>query len=362
MRILYDHEIFYLQKYGGISNYYYQLSRELIKTNIDLKIICPLHKNSYISNLPSGNFRGINVNILPYHFNKLIGRINLLYAKEFVKKYKPDIIHKTYYSRNNLNGKSVCTVYDLVNEKFRKYFKNSEYISELKKKTIDNCEHIICISENTKKDLIDIFKVPENKISVTLLASSYTNKEINKNKKFKNHLLFVGSRKGYKNYEGFLNAISISEKLRNNFKFIFYGGEKVKNEDINLIKKHKISFDKILFLNDKNFKLSYMYSNVEALIYPSLYEGFGIPILEAMNFGCPVISSDAGSLREVGGDGISYFDPSDPENMAHVIEKKLFSKEELKKSISYGFNRTNYFSWSNCAEKTLNIYKKLISS
>ncbi len=362
MKILYDYEIFYLQKYGGISNYYYQLSKELIKKSIELKIICPLHKNSYISALPSSNFNGVNVNLLPHQFNRFIGKINLIYTKKFIKNYKPDIIHTTYYSQNNLNGKKVCTVYDLINEKFRKYFKNSEYISELKKKTIDNCEHIICISENTKKDLIDIFKVPEKKISVTLLASSFTNKEINNNKKFKNCLLFVGSRKGYKNSEGLLKAFSISKYLRNNFKIIFYGGEKVEKEDIDLIKKHNLGLENILFLNDKSFKLSYMYSNVEALIYPSLYEGFGIPILEAMNFGCPVIPSHAGSLREVGGEGITYFDPTNPDNMAYVLEKVLSSKDDLNKLISYGFNRVKYFSWSNCAEKTLNIYKNLLSN
>ncbi len=204
--------------------------------------------------------------------------------------------------------------------------------------------------------------MPERKISVTLLASSFSNSKINEKKKFKNHLLFVGSRKGYKNFDGFLRAISISKFLKNNFKIILFGGEKVNKDDHELIKKYKINYENILFLNDSNYSLSYLYSNVEALIYPSLYEGFGIPILEAMNFGCPVISSNAGSLREVGGEGIHYFNPTNPENIAHILETVLSSKQNLDNSISYGFNRTNHFSWSSCAKKTLEIYKSTLSN
>jgi glycosyltransferase involved in cell wall biosynthesis len=361
MKILYDYEIFYLQKYGGISNYFYQLSKEIINMNKDLLVVCPLHRNGHITKLPDSNFYGMNVNFIPHHFNKTLELINFYISKNIKKKFDPDIIHRTYYSDKECHGRKICTVYDLINEKYNSYFEKSEKISELKKKTIESSDHIICISENTKKDLIDIFKVPEQKISVTLLSSSFNNVYTDKkDKKFKNHLLFVGSRHGYKNFEGFLRAVSISKFLKNNFKIIVYGGERFSKKDHDLIKKYNLNLNQILFFNDDNYELSYLYSNVEALVYPSLYEGFGIPILEAMNFGCPVISSSAGSLKEVGGDGINYFDPSDPENISEVLEKIMSSKDIINKLISYGYERTKLFSWTTCAKKTLEIYKKVI--
>jgi len=361
MKILFDYEIFYLQKYGGISNYYYQLCKEMLKTNNDLLVVCPFYKNKYIPQLPKINIYGNYVGYLPHHFNKILEISNYHISKNIKKKYRPDIVHSTYYSDKKYSGKKICTVYDLINEKFSHLFKNSEKISEIKKKTINNSAHIICISENTKKDLIDIFKVPEEKITVTLLASSFENVYINKeDKKFKNHLLFVGSRQGYKNFEGLIKAFSISNYLKNNFKIIAYGGEKFGKNDYEIIKKSNLNANQILFYNDNDFDLSYLYSNVEALVYPSSYEGFGIPILEAMSFGCPVISSFAGSLKEVGGDGISYFNPSEPESINEIIEKVMTSEEIINKTISYGYERTKLFSWSDCAKKTLETYKMII--
>ena len=96
---------------------------------------------------------------------------------------------------------------------------------KLKKKTILRSDHIFCISETTKNDLIELFKVPEKKITTTLLASTLDSKtDYNENKKFEDCLLFVGSRFGYKNFEAFLKAFSISNKLKNNFRIICFGG------------------------------------------------------------------------------------------------------------------------------------------
>ena len=352
MKILYDYEIFYQQKYGGISNYYFNLCKEMIKLNNDLIVSCFLYKSKYISNLPKKYFNGLDVNYIPHTFNKFIESINHHYSKNIKKNFSPDIIHQTYYSNRIEPGKRVCTVYDLINEKFPEYFKNAEKISELKKKTLDNSDHVICISENTKKDLIDIFKVPDKKISITYLASPYTNQiNTNSNKKFKNHLLYVGSRKAYKNFNGLLKAISLSKFLKNNYKIIAFGGEKYNKDDYEIIKKYKLDKSQVLFVNDKDYNLDFLYSNVDALIYPSIYEGFGIPLLEAMNFGCPVISSFKGSLREVGGNGINYFDPKNPENISEIIEKVICSEDMIKRSVLYGYERTKLFSWSECAKK-----------
>ncbi len=255
------------------------------------------------------------------------------------------------------NNKTVCTVYDLINEKFPNYFSNSLEITKIKEETFKRANHIICISENTKKDLIQFFNINEKKITVTLLATDYK-KSLNLQKKLQNKLLFVGSRRGYKNFEGLIKAFSISKFLKNNFQIIAYGGEKFNIDDKKILEKYNLNNKNVTFLNDKNVDVDFLYSNVAAFIFPSLYEGFGLPVLEAMKCGCPVILSNGGSLKEVGGESLDYFDPQNTESIKDNIENMLFSEDLQKKTIEYGFSRSDSFSWEKCAKETLEVYKR----
>ena len=361
MKIIFDYKIFYQQKVGGISNYFFNLGKEMIKNEVDVKFLCPLHKNNYLDQIPPSNKKGFKI-FFPSKMNMIVETINRKFSNSYFNKHSPDIIHHTYYSKITNKNKSVCTVYDMINEKFSHLFNNSNQIKEIKKTTIDNCDHIFCISEKTKQDLIDILKVKEKKISVTLLASSFEKNiyESPKTKIYENHLLFVGSRYGYKNFEGFIKAYSHSNFLKNNFKIIAYGGEKKSKIDFDIFKKNNVKEENIIYLNDTDIHLSDLYQNVSALVYPSFYEGFGLPILEAMQLGCLVISSNGGALEEVGGNKLFYFDPFSTENIKYTLEKVLSSKKNMQNLIEYGFLRSKKFTWSNCAKETLNIYNKII--
>ena len=360
MKIIFDYKIFYQQKVGGISNYFFSLGKEMIKNGVDVKFLCPIHKNNYLDKIPSHNKKGFKI-LFPSKFKKIVELVNQRVSNYYFNKSSPDIIHNTYYSNIENKNKSVCTVYDMINERFSHLFKNSDQITEIKKNTIMNCDHVFCISEKTKQDLIDLFKIEEKKISVTLLASSFETNEFKniKNKIYENHLLFVGSRYGYKNFEGLIRAYSHSSFLKNNFKIIAYGGEKKGKEDFSIMKKNNVNQENIIYLNDSDIEISKLYQNVSALIYPSFYEGFGLPILEAMQLGCPVISSNGGSLEEVGGDKLFYFDPTSTDSIKYTIEKVLDSQETMQGLINYGFLRSKEFSWSKCALETLSVYNKI---
>jgi glycosyltransferase involved in cell wall biosynthesis len=323
-----------------------------------------LHKNVYLDRIPNKYKYGFNIKTFPGSFKFLIEYINCFFTQKIIKNYQPEIIHQTYYSQNkNYNNKKkvVCTVYDMINEKLPYFFNNSQEISLIKKNSILRADHILCISQKTKNDLMEIFGIKEKKISVTLLASTITNdiKQKSNLLKLKNYLLFVGSRYGYKNFEGFVKAYSSSNFLKNNFKIIAFGGEKFGKIDFEVLKKNNIKHENVIFLNDKNCNLVDLYKSVSALIYPSLYEGFGLPILEAMEMGCPVISSNGGSLPEVGGSKLKYFNPNQVDSIANTLEQVLNSKKTIDNLIQYGFKRSKEFSWSKCASETICAYKNL---
>lgn len=364
LKLLFDYEIFSKQRAGGISNYFYNLGRELINLNIDTIFFSPLHRNQYLSSLSKKNIIGFDVKYIPFKLNFILDAVNFFFTKKLLKKNIYNLMHQTYYSENNFtNVKKICTVYDLTNEKFPNFFPQSNNITNLKKKTILNSDHIICISDNTKKDLINFFNINPDKIATTLLASDLYCPDVTiKNKKLRNYILFVGSRSSYKNFESLLNAYSSSSFLKNNFKIALFGGERFGENDQKLMKCFNIDYNKIWIIDEKKYRLQYIYSNVAALVYPSIYEGFGLPIVEAMSCGCPVISSLAGSTKEVGGEGIDYFDPLDVSQMKNLIEKLVTSDLLQESKIAYGYKRANLFSWKKCAQETLEVYKKVIAS
>ena len=360
-KIFFDHQIFTKQKIGGISNYFFNLGIEMIKMNLDIKFFSPLHRNKYLLQIPKKNRFGSYVNFLPGRINNSIDLINFHISKKYLDKNSYDLIHQTYYSKKILSKlPKILTVFDLISEKYPNYFKNFKDLREEKKFSIENSQHLICISETTKNDLIEYFGVDPKKITVTLLASNLSNDLIEiKNKMLKNFILFIGNRRGYKNFDGFIEAFSKSNLIKKNFKIMIVGGEKFGNEDFEILKKNEMTLDHIQIANEKKMSLSYIYSNVALMVYPSLYEGFGLPILEAMACGCPVLSSNGGSLQEVGGKNIEYFDPLDTDDMSFKFDKILSSNTNLKNQIAHGYKQSQKFSWEKCAKETIQVYQNI---
>lgn len=108
--------------------------------------------------------------------------------------------------------------------------------------------------------------------------------------------------------------------------------------------------------DDNTLKL--LYKNAEVFVYPSLYEGFGMSPLEAMNYGCPVVSSNTSCLPEIQGNASKKFDPNNIENISHTLEEVIYSKEIKDNLISKGFEKVKEYSWQKCAEETMQVYKK----
>ena len=355
MKILFDYSIFSHQKYGGISRYFLNLQEQFLKKNIETKIFAPFHKNIFLKQNKNQKLFNFYFKNYPLFTKKIFKNLNHYSSKLFCKVYKPKIIHKTFYNENISNDKCkrILTVHDLIHEI---YFNDYN-----KKKALMNIDKIICVSKKTKKDLINLYGVNEKKIDVIYHGiqkfSDYKEKKINKIKK--PFLLYVGDRGEYKNFSNFIKAYSLSKKLKDDFDIVCCGGGKLNQNEKKFINNLNICSSKIIQIEGNDNELYNLYKKSSALVYPSFYEGFGLPTIEAMSLGCPVICSNHEAIIESVGDAAKIFDPNSVEEIKNCIENTIYSENELTNLKSKGYERAKLFSWEKCAEETLNVYKKI---
>lgn len=353
MKVAYTGTIFFNQRYGGISRYFTELVKSLKN---DVKIFAPISKNIYLKNLSFKKKKSIYIKKIPQY--KSLIKANNLITNYLIKNYNPNILHETYYSENLIKLKkynTVLTIYDLIHEKFQNdLYKNK--INE-KKRLLNYVDHFICISEQTKKDFIEFYKVPADKVSVVYLGCDHLNIKPQKNKtdilKDKPYLLYIGSRIKYKNFKVLFEALN---KLRvKDLKLICFGGEKFSKKEFEM-NNSNIEIKQI-FGDDEI--LSNLIQNAHCYINTSLYEGFGIPNIEAMKNGCPVICTDIPVFREICKNSAIYFDKNSSEDLANKIDTLILSAETKNDYINNGISLSKIYSWENCAINTINIYKNL---
>lgn len=367
MKVLYDHQIFTSQIYGGISRYFFELIKYF---NNDDEIECELslkYSNNYY--LKKLNNLSYEIFLNKYSFrgkHRLLNILNKRVSKKYISKGDYDILHPTYYDPYFLDyiGKKpfVLTIYDMIHEIYPEMFSSKDKTPERKKTLAQKATKIIAISKNTKRDIIKFLGIDENKIEVIYLANSINSiKNIdNINIELpKTYILFVGSRRGYKNFDLFIKAIFplLNEDVKLNV--VCAGGGKINDIEIEKLKNLKIK-NKIFYYSGSDNVLAYLYQKAVAFVFPSLYEGFGIPILESFECGCPVICSRTSSLPEVAGDAAIYFDPTDKLSIQNSIHKVIYDDELKNNLISKGTERIKEFTWEKTADKTKKIYEGVI--
>ena len=366
--ITYDSQIFSWQKYGGISRIYKELIQEYIKDpSLNISVTGRYHINEYLNELKAHEIKRISyfpkMHILPGKINQILNRKYLFGIKG---NKSCNIFHETYFdsfaTRLPANTLRVISVYDMIDEKFGVNRSIRSKISLRDKEiAIKRADHVICISENTRTDLIDILNIPKSKTSVVYLGSEMIENIRKDNLPAINYInnkyiLYVGSRGGYKNFNLLLKAIDTSLLLKKNFILVAFGGGKFSANEASIIKKMGIN---AVQLSGGDDILSNLYKKASIFIYPSMYEGFGIPPLEAMRFGCPVVCSNNSSIPEVVADAGRYFENNDPESLKISMEAVLDSQKLRNSLIELGYQRAKLFSWKKCAQDTLNVYKKI---
>jgi glycosyltransferase involved in cell wall biosynthesis len=366
VKINIDYQIFLIQKYGGVSRYFTRLFENIQELGVDIEIISPIYQNQYLKEISDFNKRrGYWIEKIPPKTMTLLNFANNFIGGKISKNSKPDIIHESYYSLkptfNVTTAKRIVTVYDMIHEKFSYCFNSNDKTTLLKKASIERADHVICISHSTKDDLCEIFDTDPSKISVVHLAFDTNSPQLLNELNLKPYLLYVGSRSGYKNFESLLRAVSGNEMLKDNFDIIAFGGGNFTSKEYSLIKSCNFNFDSVKQVSGDDILLNQLYRNASAFVYPSLYEGFGLPPLEAMFHNCPVVCSNTSSIPEVVGEAGQYFDPLDIESQSNAIMSVLFDNDLRNRLIIKGKERINSFSWGKCASETVAIYNKVLN-
>jgi len=366
MKILYDHQMFSLQKYGGITKYFCELIKHTpagneyllslrFSYNQHLKEDKKFFKKPIIP-MPDVPFKGKG-----FIQNKMYF-INQSYSKRRIDANEYDLLHPTYYDNYFLKGLKkpyIITVHDLLAFKFKSSLYKDTKRKPQMERVIKNANRIIAISENTKNDIVDILKIDPAKIDV--VYHGY-NKDLANNRlnPYSNYILFVGNREGYKNFSTFIKAIGHLFSKESALKLICVGDPFTREEiadlkSLNILKQS-------LALNVNENSLNDIYRNALVLVYPSLYEGFGMPVLEAFANNCPACISNTSALPEIAADAACYFDPYDKESILAAIEKVIYDDAFSKKLIESGKKRLADFSWEKTAEETMNSYKKTVET
>ncbi|WP_286509634.1 glycosyltransferase family 4 protein [Variovorax davisae] len=277
-----------------------------------------------------------------------------------------DVFHSSWYPQRRPCEREktlAITVHDMIAELFPNEVSNAKSQSFEKKEALKIADVIFANSETTKKDLIEISRVEPKKIVVTPLATSIFEIPVDRksNEEGVPYILYVGRRAGYKNFSSLLEAFTSSTVISSEFQLVCFGGEKFSREETERLRKLPAKGPgSVNRVSGNDAWLAQRYAEAALFVCPSKYEGFGIPLLEAMACGCPVVSTRAGSLQEVGGIAPFYaLDPT-PEALKFAMESILFDRSALDRGIEAGLRRARQFSWRTTAEKTVDTYLRHI--
>lgn len=363
MKIAFDSQIFTMQEYGGISRYMCSLAQQLnTHHDVEAKIFAPLHINAYADSLLNSLVYGVKVPRIR-NTGRIVHVASQLLSRVAISRFKPQIVHETYFSSLSStpkNARCVITVHDMIHERFSSAFPHNDPTSEWKRKSIKRADHVICVSEYTKQDLLEFIDIPPEKISV--VHHGFNPLPISNTERItltSPYLLYVGDRFGYKNFDGLLRAYASSSWLKGNLRIVCFGGGRLHANELLLIQSLGLTLQQVEQVGGSDEQLASFYQNAAAFVYPSLYEGFGIPPLEAMSLKCPVICSNASSIPEVVGDAAKYFDAKNIDSITAAIEGVLQSSEKRDNFIVKGVERCKKFTLSRCVNETLAVYKAL---
>lgn len=374
--ILFDYQIFEKQSFGGISKMYCEIipylskcydcmisikrsnNQHLIDSHL-VKDLKPLKsvENTFLHKMHIPGKRTIE-QLLFHNQDNYKYTVNLLTKQQF------DIFEPTYYDPYFLeyigSKKYMLEIHDMTPELFPKYFGKDDYQVTNKKLLSSRALHIHTPSNKTKEDIVNIYNIkPEH---ITVISRGVNPLPLSTGKSLFSfpYLLYVGSRFTYKNFTTLLHSFSQIAADNKDIRLVCTGANLSKDENILI---HSLHLDGRIYHYVPTIKdFGDLYHNAVAFVFPSAYEGFGLPILEAYSCGCPVMLNNTSCFPEIAGDAAIYFNMNDKESDFYDKFKYMWemSSSERQIIINKGYERVKLYSWDKTAQNLSAIYKKFI--
>jgi len=364
----------YSTEFTGIGRYVYELTKQLIAIDTKNEYVLFMNNPEY-EKFEEPNKRIKKVLVNAHHYS-LKEQVSYLFA---IYRARLDIMHFTHFNAPIFYKKrSVVTIHDLTlsffpGKKMNSWFYRTAYNLVLKS-AVNHSKKVIAVSENTKSDLIDIVHVNPGKVEVIYegVGEKFTpraNKEelLTVVKKYginKDFLLYTGVWRGHKNLVNLIKAFAILREGPEglDLSLVITGEEdpyypEVKRTVNELGLEHNVIYTGMV----PEDELVALYQSAKIYVFPSLYEGFGLPPLEAMRCGTPVVASKTSCIPEICGENNAiYFDPYDPEDIANSLRRVLLDEGLQEELRGYGLKHSLSFSWEKMAERTLGVYNEVL--
>lgn len=351
---------------AGISKYSYKLAEAIMKNNKNVDVLC---RKDMVGNFENKE-RLISIDVSKSSDRIIKEQVKLL---KLYKNY--DIVHFLDYATPALyKGKKIATIHDMAMHTMKDKYTKGQVLTKtiLLKNTIKHADKLICISEFTKKELLKYYPdVDERKIEVAYNGFEYNEIELNEEEekkilnKFninKEYLLFVGTLSPHKNIERLVEAFNQIKKQGHNYQLVICGKKGWLYEDIfKKVKQLGLEREVIFTGYVTDEELETLYKNTKLFVFPSLYEGFGFPPIEAMARNVPVLTSREGALPEVVGDAAILCDAYNTISITENIIKIIQNESLMRKLVGKGKERSNYFSWNKAQYKMCDIYSKILN-
>ncbi len=373
---------FWVFRISGVARYVCELTRELFEMGHSVHIPIKDTPTEYLLNADYFQRVSAETPTPPWYimgFYKMgLKTPKADYFLRFIRRWEGaramdelsfDLVHPTHMNSleilDHLHGKKlVVTVHDMTHELRPESFPSRDPSAQRKKIMVERADRVIAISQQTKDDLVHLYGTHPDKIDVIHHGNSLTlpthHEQIQMDLPSR-YILFVGARQGYKNFLRTLEAIAPLMKEMPDLHFVCAGGGTFSAEQLDHITEYGIN-DRVKQMWVTDEELAVMYNRSVCFIYPSEYEGFGLPILEAYECGTPVLCARASCFPEVAGDAAIYFDPTNAEEMTEKMRSMCCDPSLREQYIAKGRERVKLFSWRRCAEETLACYHKAMNS
>ena len=369
LRIIFDHQAFSLQVTGGITRYYFELIRRLnlirdVSTEAQLGF-CTTVWPMQDAFRPNGRLlhwgpRLVGSGVGSYLINEaLLEAFNVTQAK-------CDIYHNTLY--RFMPGvrarRYVATHHDCTIERFPHLFREASLVMKAKRNMFRKADLVFCVTEASRNDLHEFYDFDRSRTVVVTNGSEPLPRSTNAERKLKERVirpfvLYVGTRMAYKNFTGFLNAFSALD-LQRDYDIVAIGGGAFSEAELGEVKRLGLQSTMVRVPLADAETLGEAYAAASLFVYPSLYEGLGLPPLEAMEKGCPVLASSTPASVEVCKDAALFFNPFDEEDFARKLQLALQDSPERRTRVERGYEVCKLYCWDDVVRKMVEAYRSIL--